>query len=139
MRIEDSLANGVSLFMAELRRLKSVVDGARARVPGQPPVLYLFDEMLHGTNSSERRVAARIVLEHLLEAGAIGAVTSHDLSLASAEPIQSAARCVSFADSIDRTGGTPVLHFDYRLRDGLATSTNALALLDLVGLGPDDS
>jgi len=139
MRIEDSLANGVSLFMAELRRLKSVVDGARARVPGQTPVLYLFDEMLHGTNSSERRVAARIVLEHLLEAGAIGAVTSHDLSLASAEPIQSAARCVSFADSIDRTSGTPVLHFDYRLRDGLATSTNALALLDLVGLGPDAS
>lgn len=137
MRIEDSLANGVSLFMAELRRLKSVVDAARTRAPRQPPVLYLFDEMLHGTNSSERRVAARIVLEHLLEAGAIGAVTSHDLSLASAEPIQSAARCVSFADSIDRTSGTPVLHFDYRLREGLATSTNALALLDLVGLGPD--
>ena len=137
MRIEDSLANGVSLFMAELRRLKSVVDAARTHAPGQPPVLYLFDEMLHGTNSSERRVAARIVLEHLLEAGAIGAVTSHDLSLASAEPMQSAARCVSFADSIDRTSGTPVLHFDYRLRAGLATSTNALALLDLVGLGPD--
>lgn len=136
IRIEDSLANGVSLFMAELRRLKSVVDAARTDVTGQPPVLYLFDEMLHGTNSSERRVAARIVLEHLLEAGAIGAVTSHDLSLASAEPIQSAARCVSFADSIDRTSGTPVLHFDYRLRQGLATSTNALALLDLVGLGP---
>lgn len=139
MRIEDSLANGVSLFMAELRRLKSVVDGARTHLPEQPPVLYLFDEMLHGTNSSERRVAARIVLEHLLQAGAIGAVTSHDLSLASAEPIQSAARYVSFADSIDRTSGTPVLHFDYRLRDGLATSTNALALLDLVGLGPNAS
>ena len=93
--------------------------------------------MLHGTNSSERRVAARIVLEHLLKAGAIGAVTSHDLSLASVEPIRSAARCVSFADSIDHTRGTPVLHFDYRLRPGLATSSNALALLDLVGLGPN--
>lgn len=137
MRIEDSLADGVSLFMAELRRLKTVVDNARTHEPGQSPVLYLFDEILHGTNSSERRVAARIVLGHLLEAGAIGAVTSHDLSLAAAEPIQSAARCVSFADSIDRTSGTPVLHFDYRLREGLATSTNALALLDLVGLGPD--
>lgn len=139
IRIEDSLANGVSLFMAELRRLKSVVDAARAQVPGQPPVLFLFDEILHGTNSSERRVAARIVLEHLLEAGAIGVVTSHDLTLASAGPTQSAARCVSFADSIDRTTGTPVLHFDYRLRQGLATSTNALALLDLVGLGPKSS
>jgi len=136
MRIDDSLTEGVSLFMAELRRLKLVVDSAREHEPGQPPVLYLFDEVLHGTNSSERRVAARIVLSHLLAAGAIGAVTSHDLSLATAEPIQSAARCVSFSDSIDRTSGTPVLHFDYRLREGLATSTNALALLDLVGLGP---
>ena len=135
MRIEDSLADGVSLFMAELRRLKRVVDAARTHEPGKPPVLYLFDEVLHGTNSSERRVAARSVLGHLLVAGAIGAVTSHDLSLAADGQIEKAARCVSFADSIDRNSGTPVLHFDYRLRQGLAASTNALALLDIVGLG----
>lgn len=135
MRVEDSLADGVSLFMAELRRLKRVVDAARARGPGEPPVLYLFDEVLHGTNSSERRVAARIVIGHLLAAGAIGAVTSHDLSLAADGEIEKAARCVSFADSIDRSSDTPVLHFDYQLRQGLATSTNALALLDIVGLG----
>jgi hypothetical protein len=137
MRIEDSLADGVSLFMAELHRIKRVVDAARERAPGEPPVLYLFDEVLHGTNSSERRVAARTVLGHLLSAGAIGAITSHDLSLAADGEIEKAARCVSFADSIDRGGGTPVLHFDYRLRQGLATSTNALALLDIVGLGAD--
>lgn len=137
MRIEDSLADGVSLFMAELRRIKRVVDAARERAPGEPPVLFLFDEVLHGTNSSERRVAARTVLGHLLAAGAIGAITSHDLSLAADGQIEKAARSVSFADSIDRSSGTPVLHFDYRLREGLATSTNALALLDIVGLGPD--
>ncbi|MGH7647448.1 MAG: MutS-related protein, partial [Gemmatimonadaceae bacterium] len=137
MRIEDSLADGVSLFMAELHRIKRVVDAARERAPGEPPVLYLFDEVLHGTNSSERRVAARTVLGHLLAAGAIGAITSHDLSLAADGEIEKAARCVSFADSIDRGSGTPVLHFDYRLRQGLATSTNALALLDIVGLGAD--
>lgn len=136
MRVEDSLTHGVSLFMAELRRIKGIVDAARERAPGEAPVLYLFDEVLHGTNSSERRVAARIVLGHLLAVGAIGAVTSHDLSLAADGQIEKAARCVSFADSIDRSSGTPVLHFDYRLRDGLATSTNALALLDIVGLGP---
>ena len=135
MRIEDSLTDGVSLFMAELHRLKRVVDAARTREPGEPPVLYLFDEVLHGTNSSERRVAARVVLGHLLAAGAIGAVTSHDLSLAADGEVEKAARCVSFADSIDRSSGRPVLHFDYRLRQGLATSTNALALLDIVGLG----
>lgn len=135
MRIEDSLADGVSLFMAELRRLKRIVDAARTHSSAEPPVLYLLDEVLHGTNSSERRVAARIVVGHLLAAGAIGAITSHDLSLAAEGEIAKAARCVSFADSIDRSGAGPVLHFDYRLREGLATSTNALALLDIVGLG----
>jgi DNA mismatch repair ATPase MutS len=100
------------------------------------PVLYLLDEILHGTNSAERRVAARTVIGHLLDAGAIGAVTTHDLTLAADGAIAAAARPVSFTESVDRSSGTPVLHFDYRLRDGLATSSNALALLEIVGLGP---
>ncbi len=135
IRVEDSLAEGVSLFMAELRRIKSIVDAARVRADGMP-VLYLLDEILHGTNSAERRVAARTVIGHLLDAGAIGAVTTHDLTLAADGAIAAAARPVSFTESVDRSSGTPVLHFDYRLRDGLATSSNALALLEIVGLGP---
>lgn len=135
IRVEDSLTGGVSLFMAELRRIKRIVDSARAR-DGRPPVLYLLDEILHGTNSAERRVAARTVIAHLLDAGAIGVVTTHDLTLAADGPIARAARPVSFAESVDRSTETPTLHFDYRLRDGLATSSNALALLEIVGLGP---
>jgi DNA mismatch repair ATPase MutS len=134
IRIQDSLERGISLFMAELQRLRAVVDAARS-VPEGKRVLYLLDEMLHGTNTAERQIAARIVIGHLLAAGAIGAVTTHDLSLASTGELESAARPVHFSEQFDRTDGQTVMTFDYRLRPGLATSANALALLDLVGLG----
>ena len=137
IRISDSLESGISLFMAELRRLKTIVDDARA-LPNGHPVLYLLDEILHGTNTAERRIAARIVIGHLLRAGAIGAVTTHDLSLASDEDLRGAAQTVHFTEHFDRdSSGRSVMNFDYRLRSGLATSVNALALLEMVGLGDE--
>jgi DNA mismatch repair ATPase MutS len=134
IRIADSLERGVSLFMAELRRLKEVVDVARAH-PGGRPLLYLLDEILHGTNTAERRIAARTVIGHLLDAGAIGVVTTHDLTLAADGPLRDASRPVHFTEHFERVDGVMRMTFDYRLRPGLATSTNALALLELVGLG----
>lgn len=134
IRVSDSLESGVSLFMAELRRLESIVRAAREHA-GARPLLYLLDEMLHGTNTAERRVAARIVIGHLLAAGAIGAVTTHDLTLAAEGPLARASRSVHFTEHFERVNGVMRMSFDYRLRPGLATSTNALALLELVGLG----
>lgn len=134
VRVQDSLEEGISLFMAELRRLKTIVDAARAAAPDRP-VLFLLDEILHGTNTAERQIAARTVIGHLVRAGAIGAVTTHDLSLAAAGPIAAAARPVHFTERFDRSSGSPAMSFDYTLRPGLATSANALALLELVGLG----
>jgi DNA mismatch repair ATPase MutS len=100
-------------------------------------VLYLLDEVLHGTNSAERRVATRAVLSHLLAARAIGAVSTHDLALAEDEPLASAARLVHFTETVhDAADGGARMTFDYRLRPGLATSTNALVLLRLMGLQP---
>src|SRR5690606_29966663 len=83
VRIRDSLTEGVSLFLAELHRMREIVEAARTA--GGRRLFYLLDEMLHGTNTAERRIAARTVIEHLLDCGAIGVVTTHDLSLA-AEP-----------------------------------------------------
>lgn len=135
--VEDSLADGVSYFMAGLQRLKLIVDAARSSIPApdpQPPAtLYLLDEILQGTNSAERRIAARTVLRQLLETGAIGAVTTHDLSLADADDLTARAVAVHLTESVD--DGADALTFDYRLRDGIATSTNALKLLAMVGLG----
>lgn len=134
IHVTDSLAEGVSFFMAGLQRLRQVVDAAEAAggAPG-PGVLYLLDEILQGTNSAERRIAARTVLRRLLRSGAIGAVTTHDLSLADAEDLNARAVPVHLTESVG--DGSEGLTFDYRLRTGIATSTNALRLLQLVGLG----
>ncbi len=70
MRIQDSLAQGVSYYLAELRRLKAIVDAARATdVGGQPRLCYLIDEMLQGTNTAERQIAARRIIAHLVREG----------------------------------------------------------------------
>ncbi|MBA3377355.1 MAG: DNA mismatch repair protein MutS, partial [Chloroflexia bacterium] len=131
MRVEDSVTKGVSFFMAELQRLKAVVDAAGAT--GDRPVLYLLDEILQGTNTAERQIASRGVLAQLSRANAIGGVSSHDLSLVEGSDLESTAVSVHFAETFARGPAGPDMTFDYRLRPGLATSTNALALMELLG------
>jgi len=136
IRIDDSLEAGVSLFMAELRRLKRIVDAARD--PARPrPLLYLLDEILHGTNTAERRIAARRVLTYLLNARAIGAVTTHDLTLADDPALDGPAQRVHFTERFEQRNGAMTMTFDYTLRPGLATSANALKLLAMIGLGDE--
>ena len=135
IRIQDSLERGVSYFMAALARLKGVIDAAqrdRATAGDRRRVLfYLLDEILQGTNSAERGIAVQAVAQHLLEAGAIGAMTTHDLNLAGEEPLKSHATLVHFTEIVDERGE---MSFDYRLREGLATSRNALRLMKLIGI-----
>ena len=140
MRVDDSLEEGVSLFMAELLRIRSVVEAARTPDELGRPVLYLLDEMLHGTNTAERRVAARGVVRHLLDAGALGAVSTHDLALAETPELLDAAHPVHFREEVEGEGpdGRPRITFDYRLRPGIATTRNALKLLEAVGLSLPD-
>lgn len=134
VHVEDSLARGVSFFMAELQRLKQVVDAARrAQAVGGPRLCYLLDEILQGTNTGERQIAARRVIAFLVSTGAIGAVSTHDLTLADTPALRAAARPVHFTETV-ATGHQAGLSFDYKLRPGLATSTNALRLMELVGL-----
>lgn len=131
MSAKDSLVRGESFFMAELRRLKHVVDAAEAGGPGR--TLYLLDEILQGTNSAERRIAARAVVRRLLASGAVGAVTTHDLSLADAEDLAGGSVAVHFTEFVGE--GDEGLRFDYRLVPGVAKATNALRLLEIAGLG----
>lgn len=135
MRIHDSLTGGVSLFMAELLRLKALVDAAD-RADGRPALLYLIDEVLQGTNSEERRVAARRIVSHLLDTNSIGALTTHDLALHEDSRLDPASTKVHFREQVGEAGDR-VLTFDYLLRPGLATSRNALKLLRIVGLDTD--
>jgi hypothetical protein len=147
--VEDSLVGGVSFFLAELLRIQQVVaaadlvaDGAAARE--NAGLLYLLDEVLRGTNSVERQIAVRRVLRHLLARGALGAVSTHDLELAAGAGLDRSARLVHFRETLIPGGfgasgtpgaeGRPRMTFDYRLRPGPATTTNALELLRQVGL-----
>jgi len=134
-RIDDSLVEGVSFFLAELMRLKEIVTRASSSAPR---VLFLLDEILRGTNSAERRIAMAKIVERLLAAGAIGAVSTHDLEIARAPTLAERLHTVHFRETIAEGPDGAVMRFDYILREGIATTTNALVLLRLVGLdGPE--
>ena len=128
MRVADSLSRGVSYFYAEVKRLKSVLDVAQAH-PGS--CLFLLDEILLGTNTRERQIASREVILSLLDSGALGAVTTHDLALTALDA-ESGGRVVNahFRDHVE--GGE--MTFDYRLRPGVVDTTNALRVLELAGI-----
>ncbi|MBX3001487.1 MAG: hypothetical protein KF893_23400 [Caldilineaceae bacterium] len=139
MRVQDSLSQGVSYFMAELRRLKEIVDRVDAhRDQPDRPILYLLDEILQGTNTGERQIAARRIILHLVRQGAIGAVSTHDLTLADTPAVAAASVPVHFSERFERTPDGPTMTFDYQLRPGIATSTNALKLMEVVGLPLED-
>ena len=127
IRIVDSLQDGRSRFFAEITRLRQLVDHAGRF----PPLFFLIDEMLSGTNSHDRRIGAEAVLKTLVDQGALGMVTTHDLALAEiAQSFPGLARNVHFEDEL-RDG---TLHFDYRLRDGVVKRSNALDLMRGLGL-----
>jgi len=131
IHVEDSLELGLSYFMAALARLKQIVDAAEKERDPDRVLFYLLDEVLQGTNSVERGLAVRAIARHLLDAGAIGMMTTHDLALAHEEPLETAAQLAHFTEQVHADGR---MTFDYRLRPGLATSTNALRLMQLIGI-----
>ncbi|MEZ5285046.1 MAG: hypothetical protein R2712_09610 [Vicinamibacterales bacterium] len=137
LRIQDSLQAGQSRFFAEISRLSEIVSMARAgaRDPGGAPVLFLLDEVLAGTNSHDRRIGAAAIVSGLVELGALGLVTTHDLALTDmVTHLGTRASNVHFEDRFEQGS----LHFDYRLRDGVVQTSNALALMRSVGLDVDE-
>ena len=137
MRVSDSLEEGISHFLAELRRLKGVIDAADAADAsrGSPPVLFLLDEILHGTNSRERHLGARAIVRHLAEKHACGAVSTHDLALSALEgEVPGRVKNVHFREQVETLpDGSETMTFDYLLRPGVVTSSNALRLMRMVG------
>lgn len=131
MRIADSLQSGASYFQAELARLRLVVEHADR----SPPVFFLLDELLRGTNAKARHIGARAVVRHLLERRATGLVATHDVALSELEKeAPDRVANVHFTDVIQ--DGEMV--FDYRLRPGVVRTSNALRLLSQVGIEVED-
>jgi len=136
LRIQDSLADGTSYFMAEALRLRDIVFAAEAN-GDTAPLLYLVDEILRGTNSEERAVASRFIVARLLKTSAIGVITTHDLGVFDVPEIAAHATHAHFAEQFIGNGDDERLIFDYRLRAGPTQSRNALRLLSLIGLTRD--
>lgn len=127
LRSIDSLQEGRSTFYTELLRIRQVFD----LVSAERLILFLFDELLDGTNSHDRRIGAENLVRAFLECGAIGIVTTHDLALAEmARTLGSIVHNSHFEDHVE----DGQMRFDYRLRDGVVTKSNALELMRLVGL-----
>ncbi|MFT5302742.1 MAG: ABC-type multidrug transport system fused ATPase/permease subunit [Mariniblastus sp.] len=138
MRIADSLADGVSFFMAELKRLKSIVDTAKDHDGENPKrMMFLLDEILQGTNSRERQIAVSRVVRKLIDENSIGAISTHDLDLATTDELAIACQTVHFAEQFKEIDGKKVMTFDYQMKSGIAETTNALKLLEMVGLGDE--
>ena len=127
IRLHDSLQEGESRFYAEILRIRQIV----AMAEGGAPLLFLLDEILHGTNSHDRRVGAEAVVRGLVQRGAIGCISTHDLALAAiADTMGPRAANVHFEDHLEEG----VMRFDYRMRDGVVERSNALALMRTIGI-----
>ena len=123
----DSLQGGISRFYAEIKRLKQIIDMTQ----GPLTVLFLLDEFLQGTNSHDRRLGAEAMVRSLVERGAIGLVTTHDLALAEiAGGLGPRAANAHFEDRLE----DGKLLFDYRLQPGIVRTSNALDLMRSIGL-----
>ncbi len=136
MRVSDSLSDSTSLFMAQLLQMKTIVDHLRRQQDGSKGnlVMYLFDEILNGTNTTDRRRAVEELVGYLLRCRAIGAMTTHDLEIATQSKYKDAFQTYYLAHQLEESGENPELKFDYKLREGVSPSSNAMLLMRLLGI-----
>ncbi|HXW92078.1 MAG TPA: hypothetical protein VEK33_16130 [Terriglobales bacterium] len=123
----DSLQEGISRFYAEITRLRQLFELAG----GEPSLLFLLDEFLEGTNSNDRRIGAERVLCAMLKRGAIGLMSTHDLALADIDgTLNGQLHNVHFQEEFENGR----MSFDYKLREGVVSNSNGLALMRSIGL-----
>jgi len=125
--INDSLQEGNSRFYAEITRLRHICDLAE----NHPPVLFLLDELLQGTNSKDRLIGAEGIVQALLASGAIGLISTHDLALTNiGGQKDTRLHNVHLQDEIE----DGKMKFDFKLQDGVVTKSNGIELMRLIGL-----
>jgi DNA mismatch repair ATPase MutS len=130
MRISDNLEKNISTFYAEILRIKSIVEAsAKSR-----PIFFLLDEIFKGTNSLDRHTGAKMLIQKLIQNGAIGLVSTHDLELGELAQEQPTVRNYHFQEHFQNNQ----LNFDYLLRPGLSKTRNALYLMKAAGIIVDD-
>ena len=128
MQIHDSITDGLSFFYAEVKRLKALL--AVLHEDDQAPIFFLIDEIFKGTNSRERLIGSRTYIHHLSKQSGVGMIATHDLELGQLDDQISSLTNYHFRDDV--TDGRMV--FDYKLHQGLCTTTNALKIMRMEGL-----
>ncbi len=132
IRVTDSLADGISYFYAEVKRLKALLDEL-AR-PHPQPLFFFVDEIFRGTNNRERLIGSRAMIQRLAEGNGLGLIATHDLELVQLADITPAIRNIHFREEV-RDGQ---MIFDYQLHPGPSPTTNALKIMALAGLPVPD-
>lgn len=125
MRINDDLKNGISTFYAELMRIKAIIDYSSKK----KEMIFLVDEIFRGTNSLDRIIGAKNVLANLNAAGVIGALTTHDLELCVLDK-HNRIKNYHFSENYKNNK----IFFDYKIKIGKSTTTNAKYLMNIVGI-----
>lgn len=129
LRLSDSLEDGSSYFSAEADRIVQLVKAAQASA-----CWYFIDEMFRGTNSRERLLAGRSVIAQLQDTLSTGLVASHDTALGTDPRLSENLANWHFREEAAAASAKSDLTFDYKLREGVATETNALRILQSRGL-----
>lgn len=126
MRISDNLEKNISSFYAEILRIKSIVKAA----DNEEPVFFLLDEIFKGTNSIDRHLGAETLINKLSEKNVIGLVSTHDLELGDIDKKNSRVKNYHFEEHYKEDK----IAFDYKLREGVSTTRNAMYLMKLAGI-----
>ena len=130
MRIYDDLERSISSFYAELIRVRMIIDAAKEK----NGIIFLIDEVFKGTNTRDRKVGARALIRHLSQSGIMGLIATHDVELAELESDReiSAENYYFREDYVEDK-----LHFDYKIREGVSNTANAIYLLKMIGIDID--
>ena len=126
MRIADNLGEGISTFYAELKRIKGIIELAKK----EPQMMFLIDEIFRGTNSVDRLVGAKTILEKLNDLGVVGVITTHDLELCEISKSSARIKNYSFCEHYKDNE----IHFDYKIKDGVSKTTNAKYLMKMMDI-----
>lgn len=128
IRPSDAIADGISHFYAEVKRLRTLLDELDREHPH--PVFFLIDEIFSATNNRERLIGSQAYVRHLLNKHGVGVISTHDLELAQLEDESDRIRNVHFREHVENGA----MRFDYTLREGPCPTTNALAIMEMEGL-----
>lgn len=132
MRVSDNLGENISSFYAELLRIKQIVSATKT----ERKIFFLLDEIFKGTNSQDRHAGAKVLIQQLSKAGAMGMVSTHDLELGDLER-ESDRRIKNY--HFREFYKNDEIHFDYKLRPGISTTRNAMYLIKMAGIDVDET